>query len=147
MWETLYALNIYSLCKTYLFWYICMCYNLHTMQIINLHGKFAPDWKNYIYSKIVIFACNYTRIGMIACNIYQNWYICSVQTITVCTILSIWRKLLSQWLIEQKRFLLLTIHHDGELIVSGENVSCDYLEKSDILKERFKTILSENTDE
>ena len=31
--------------------------------------------------------------------------------------------------------------------MSGENVSCDNLEKSDILKERFKTLLSEKPDE
>ena len=48
---------------------------------------------------------------------------------------------------EQKRVLLLTINHDGELIVNGDNVSCDNLEKSDILKERFKTLLSEKPDE
>ena len=86
-----YTINIYSLCKNFFFGIFCMCYNLHIMQIINLHGQFAPNWKNSNYSKIVIFACKYTRIGIIACNIYQNWYICSVQTITVCAILSICR--------------------------------------------------------
>ena len=48
---------------------------------------------------------------------------------------------------EQKRGLLLTINHDGELIMSGDNVSCDNLKKSHILKERFKTFLSEKSDE
>ena len=48
---------------------------------------------------------------------------------------------------EQKRVLLITINHDGDLIVSGDNVSCDHLEKSDFLRDRFKTLLSEKPDE
>ena len=85
MWAPFFihsAKNIYS-------GIYCMCYNLHMMQIINLHGQFAQNWNNSNSSLIVIFACNYTRIIMIACNMYQNWYICSMQTITVCAILSI----------------------------------------------------------
>ena len=86
---TCYDLHKVLLCKNIYSGIFCMCYDLHIMQIIYLHGHFAPKWKNSNYSKIVIFACNYTRIGMIACNTYQKWYICSMQTITVCAILSI----------------------------------------------------------
>ena len=86
-----YDLHKVLLCKNIYSGIFCMCYDLHIMQIIYLHGHFAPNWKNSNYSKIVIFACNYTRIGMIACNTYQKWYICSMQTITVCAILFIWK--------------------------------------------------------
>ena len=118
-----YTINIYSLCKKIFFFGIfCMCYNLHIMQIINLHGQFAPNWKNSNYSKIVIFACKYTRIGIIACNIYQNWYICSVQTITVCAILSIWTNHCMIWVI------ILRSESSVQLLYS-ENFSCQTLGK------------------
>ena len=48
---------------------------------------------------------------------------------------------------EQKRVLLLTLNHDGELVVNGDNLSCDSLENSDVLRQALKTVLKEEPEE
>ena len=39
---------------------------------------------------------------------------------------------------EQKRVIVLTLNHDDELIINGDNVSCEKLEKSEVLKKRVR---------
>ena len=48
---------------------------------------------------------------------------------------------------EQKRVLLLTINHNDELVVNGDNLSCDSLRTSDALKQALKTVLKEEPEE
>ena len=67
--------------------------------------------RNFNCSKIVIFACKYTKIGMIACNFNQNWYFCSMQTITVCTTLAICFMLLQ--LLRTDKYLGFKLHLNG----------------------------------
>ena len=48
---------------------------------------------------------------------------------------------------EQKRVLLLTINHNDELVVNGDNLSCDSLENSDVLKQALRTVLKEEPED
>ena len=48
---------------------------------------------------------------------------------------------------EQKRVLLLTINHNDDLVVNGDNLTCDSLENSDVLKQALRTVLKEEPDE
>ena len=42
---------------------------------------------------------------------------------------------------------MLTINHNDELVVNGDNLSCDSLETSDALKQAIKTVLKEEPEE
>ena len=48
---------------------------------------------------------------------------------------------------EQKRSLLVTLSHDQELIIKGDNVSVSNLEENETMKNALKTILTEMTEE
>lgn len=48
---------------------------------------------------------------------------------------------------EQKRVVLLTLNHDDELVVNGDNVSCAKLEDSDVLRQALKTVLKDEPEE
>ena len=48
---------------------------------------------------------------------------------------------------EQKRVLLLTLNHDDELVVNGDNVSFAQLEESDVLRQALKTVLKDEPEE
>ena len=48
---------------------------------------------------------------------------------------------------EQKRVVLLTLNHDDELVVNGDNVSCAKLEDSDVLRQALKSVLKDEPEE
>ena len=48
---------------------------------------------------------------------------------------------------EQKRVIVLTLNHDDELIINGDNVSCEKLEKSQVLKKALETLLAGESEE
>ena len=48
---------------------------------------------------------------------------------------------------EQKRVLLLTLNHDDELVLNGDNISFANLEDSDVLRQAMKTALKDEPEE
>ena len=48
---------------------------------------------------------------------------------------------------EQRRILVVTLSHDGELVLMGDNVSLGYVENNDIAKEVLKTVLKNEEEE
>ena len=48
---------------------------------------------------------------------------------------------------EQRRILVVTLSHDGELVLKGDNVSLGYVENNDIAKEVLKTVLKNEEEE
>ena len=82
-WDALYIANPKS-CKNIYIGILCIRYNLHKLQLINLHGPFALNWNNLNCCKTVIFTYKYIRIVIIAYEINQDQYFCGMQTLTVC---------------------------------------------------------------
>ena len=48
---------------------------------------------------------------------------------------------------EQKRSLLVSLSHDQELVIKGDNVSVSNLEQNETVKDALKTILTEMAEE